>query len=59
MLNTIQGQTTNDGAGDQSKNETGPSSDVTIYEWPSPEDGRIAGEADSSTYHHKSGELYA
>ena len=49
----------NDGAGDQSKKEAGSSPGVTINEEPGPEEDRIAGERDGSTYCHESGELYA
>ena len=55
----IQEQKTNDGAGDQSKKEAGPSPDVKVDEEPCPEDDRIAGELDFSTFRHESGEKYA
>ena len=55
----IQEQTTNEGAGDQSKKEADPSSYVKTDEEPCPEDNRMGEETDFCTYRHESGELYA
>ena len=57
--NTIQDQTTNDRAVDQSQKEAGLSPDVKTEEEPCPENDRIEEELDVSTYRHESGELYA
>ena len=59
VFNMIQKQATNYGAGDPSKNKAGPSQGVKVDEGPCPEDGRIAGEPDVSTYRLAGGELYA
>ena len=55
----IQEQTTSDGAGDQSKKESSPLSDVKTDKEPFPEDDRIEKEPGVSTYQHESEELYA
>ena len=59
VIHTIHERTTNDGAGDQSKKETGSSPGVTIDDEPGPDNDRIAGELDVYTYRHEYGELYA
>ena len=46
---------TNNGAGDPSKQEAGSSPGVTIDKDPAPDNDRIAGEPDGSTYCHESG----
>ena len=55
VVNMIQERTMNDGAGDQSKKEAGSSPGVTIDKDPAPDNDRIAGEPDGSTYCHESG----
>ena len=59
VVNMIQEQTASDGAGDQSKKDAGPSSDVKTDNEPGPEDDRIEEEPDVSTHRHESGKLYA
>ena len=59
VVHMIQEQTTNDGAGDQSKKEAIPSLDLKTDEEPCPEDDRIEEEPDVSTYCHESSQLYA
>ena len=55
VVNMIQEQATNYGAGDQSKKEAGPLPDVKTDEEPCPEDARIEEERYVSIYRHESG----
>ena len=59
VVHTIHERTTNDGAGDQSKKEAGPSPNITIDEETCPDNDRIARELDVTTYSHQCGDLYA
>ena len=51
----IQERAMSDESDDRSKQEAGSSPGVTINEEPGPEEDRIAGEPDGSTYCHESG----
>ena len=59
VVNMIQEETTSKIAGDQSKKEDVPLSDVKTDELPCTEDDRDEEELDFSTYRHEREELYA